>query len=328
MVILIHISAAGFAQLVPHWWAVNAYESISRASVPIFFMITGALLLPRTHTVRSTIRRAWRMATALLAWSIIFLVYNKYKATGMLLPDLSELKHWLVAIVRWPVVAHFWYLYTLIAAYFFIPVIAGFFRTTALNLQCMVLMMWFFAASVVPFTERYLNAANLYLDMRFFYIYPAYMLAGALLYHHVRMTSTRALICLGLYLACCAGTAFFTWYYSKGAAVNTELYYEYYAPLVVVAALCVFCAMRQMGNWLARQCPRAERAMVFLANLTFGIYLMHPMIIWELQNHGFGWNFVNPWLAIPLLMVVVFMICGALTFAIQKTPLLRAIIPS
>ncbi|WP_312931136.1 acyltransferase [Pseudomonas sp.] len=327
MVVMIHVSAAGFAELAPHWWAVNAYESLSRASVPIFFMITGALLLPRTHTIKSTTRRALRMITALLAWSIIFLVYNKYKITGMLLPDLSELGHWLAAIVRWPVAPHLWYLYTLIAGYFFIPVLTGFFRTTALSLQCVVLAVWFLAASVVPFMERYFNAAYLYMDMRFFYIYPAYMLAGAMLYHHVRMASVRALAGIGMYLVCCAGTAFLTWFFSKDATTNTELYYEYYAPLVVISALCIFHALRHFSLWLTQRWPGTSQPIIFGGSLTFGVYLMHPMLIWELQHHGFGWNFINPWLAIPLLVVVVFVACGALTWVLQRTPVLRLLIP-
>lgn len=67
MVILIHTSGKGFAGLIPHWWAVNTYESVSRVCVPIFFMITGALLLPRSHNIRSVIKRSWRIAFVLIA---------------------------------------------------------------------------------------------------------------------------------------------------------------------------------------------------------------------------------------------------------------------
>ncbi|WP_296265250.1 acyltransferase [Pseudomonas sp. UBA6562] len=327
MVILIHVSAAGFSQKAQHWWGVNAYESLSRASVPVFFMITGALLLPRAHSIAGVLRRVWRMALALGVWSLAYLVYNKYKVTGLWLPDFSELGHWCMAILRWPVAGHLWYLYTLIAAYFFIPVLAGFFRTTPVRLQCLVLGVWLLAASLVPFAERLFGEARVYVDTRFFYIYPAYLLAGALLYHHLAMRRVWLLASVVGYLLCTAGTATLTWYFSKDAAVNTELYYEYFAPMVVVAAACVFHGVRAAGARFVERYPNAQGPLVFFGNLTFGIYLMHPMVIWELHHAGMPWNFINPWLAIPLVMATVFIICASLTYAIKRIPILRAALP-
>ena len=118
-----------------------------------------------------------------------------------------------------------------------------------------------------------------------------------------------------------------TWYYSKKAATNTELFYEYFAPFVVATAVCLFCIVRYLAQRLVARYPRSRGGMIFLGNLTFGIYLMHPMVIWELHHKGLAWNFINPWLAIPTVMVVVFVICGLITYIIRKTPVVRAIIP-
>ena len=48
------------------WGSWSAY-SVSRVCVPIFFMITGALLLPRSHNIRSVIKRSWGIAFVLIA---------------------------------------------------------------------------------------------------------------------------------------------------------------------------------------------------------------------------------------------------------------------
>lgn len=327
MVILIHTSGKGFAGLIPHWWAVNTYESVSRVCVPIFFMITGALLLPRSHNIRSVIKRSWRIAFVLLAWSLIFLAYGRFKAIPPSLPSVSQGLEWIIAIIRSPVVGHFWYLYTLIAAYFFIPVMSAFFKTTELRLQTLILIVWFIAASGIPFLNRYFNDAKFGIDIHFFYIYPAYMLAGALLYTHCTMNLPRFLACAAVWALSTAGTAFFTWHFSKDAQVNTELYYEYFAPLVVTGALALFCALRYLGRVIAERCTRARNVIVFLGGLSFGVYLIHPMIIWEFENQGYGWNFINPWMAIPSLMIGVALISGLITYIIKKTPVLRAIVP-
>lgn len=321
MVLLIHISGKGFAGLIQHWWAVNTFESVSRACVPIFFMITGALLLPRSHTVLGVLKRVWRIVFALVAWSLVFLIYAKVKGSD------SVPLAWPATILKSPVAGHLWYLYSLIAAYFFMPVLAGFIKTSTVKLQCFTLLIWFIAASVIPFTNRFIGEAKLGVDIQFFYIYPAYMLAGALLYQHFSMNLPRFILCAVGWVAATAGTAFFTWFYSKSAPVNTELYYEYFAPLVVVAALTGFCAFRYLGTVAAESCPAARSALVFLGGLSFGVYLIHPMIIWEFEAAGYGWNFTNPWLAIPALLVGVSVVSGTITFVIRKTPIVRAIIP-
>lgn len=158
---------------------------------------------------------------------------------------------WIIAIIRSPVVGHLWYLYTLIAAYFFIPVLSAFFKTTDLRLQTLILIIWFIAASGIPFLNRYFNDAKFGIDIHFFYIYPAYMLAGALLYTHCTMNLRRFLACAAVWALSTAGTAFFTWHFSKDAQVNTELYYEYFAPLVVTGALALFCTLRYLGRVIA-----------------------------------------------------------------------------
>lgn len=325
MVILIHTSGKGFAAMITHWWAVNTYESLSRACVPIFFMITGALLLPRSHSIKNVLQRSWRIALVLVVWSLIFLLYGRFKASSM--PDLALIKTWIVEILRAPAVGHFWYLYSLIAAYFFIPVLSSFFKTTEVRLQFFILGIWFLAGSLLPFLNRYHGHVTLGVDVQFFYIYPAYILAGGLLYQHCSMNLRRFIGCLLTWVIATAGTAYFTWHFSRKAPVNTELYYEYFAPLVVIATLSLFCAVRYLGTLIAEHWPTGRKVMMFMGSLTFGVYLIHPMIIWEFENHGYGWNYINPWLAIPSIMLGVALVSGLITYVIKKTPYLRAIVP-
>lgn len=322
MVLLIHISGKGFAGIhLPHWWAINVWESVSRVCVPLFFMITGALLLPRNHSVSSVLKRAWRMLYVLVVWSLIFFVYLYFRQ------GTAPLDTWLDAIARGPVIGHFWYLYTLIPAYFIVPVLAAFHRNTALPMQVMVLAVWLVGASVIPFSDRVLNSSRMGLDIHFFYIYPAYMLAGSLLYKHIRMNGPGAAFGLTLWVAATGGTAFFTWYYSKDIAVNTELYYEYFAPLVVIATFALFCSLRWIAAAWSYRWPAFGRGLTFFGSLTFGVYLIHPAVIWEFERLGYDWHFTNPWFAVPAVLLGVSFVSGTITWAVRRITLLRWIIP-
>jgi surface polysaccharide O-acyltransferase-like enzyme len=320
MVLLIHISGKGFAGLIPHWWAVNTYESISRICVPLFFMTTGALLLPKPQAIVGVLKRAWRIIFVLVAWSFIYFVYLKFHG-----PVASN---WLAAILREPVVGHFWYLYTLIPIYFLVPVLSAFFVSAPRRLQLGTLVVWFVVASAIPFVNRFAGRTIIGVDVSVFYIYPAYVLAGAYLYSIQKDNSRLMIPCLVLLWALSTFlTAFFTWYFSKDAQVNTELYYEYFAPLVVVSTLCAFVSVRSITAGLVSLCPVLKKGLKMFGELSFGIYLIHPMIIWEFERRGFDWHFINPWLAIPCILLGVVTVSGAIILVIKKIPVIRSIVP-
>ncbi|WP_235502048.1 acyltransferase family protein, partial [Janthinobacterium sp. Ant5-2-1] len=57
MVILLHVSAENFHAFGEKWWAANFYDSLTRACVPIFFMISGANLLSKDETLGTFFRK-------------------------------------------------------------------------------------------------------------------------------------------------------------------------------------------------------------------------------------------------------------------------------
>ena len=51
-------------------------NTISRVSVPCFFMLSGALLLGRQDTMKKSLYRAKNMLLKLAVWSIAFYLFN------------------------------------------------------------------------------------------------------------------------------------------------------------------------------------------------------------------------------------------------------------
>ncbi|MGH8822038.1 MAG: acyltransferase family protein, partial [Rhodoferax sp.] len=77
------------------WWAGNVYDSLTRSSVPLFFMVSGATLLPKQEPIRAFFaKRFIRIVPPLLFWSIFYLWWLSYNgvATG----------NWAVAILLNP----------------------------------------------------------------------------------------------------------------------------------------------------------------------------------------------------------------------------------
>ncbi len=320
LVVAIHVSGKGFPLLHErHWWAVNLWESISRVSVPLFFMLTGALLLPRNHTISSILNRVWRVALPLLAWSLLYLLWNKTWG--------SDRDNWLLEILKNPVAGHLWYLYTLIAIYLFMPVLASFYQHSTFQMQLFLLVFWLIGACVLPAAYVITKEGYVGLNLAIFHIYPGYVLAGAAFYSRCSTGRIAKAVSGLVWAVCTALIAYYTWRLSLDRKEMYEIFYEYFSPFVFVGSIAALVFLKGVFSALTNPAHIVFRAIRSLAPLTFGIYLVHPMVIWTLDMQGYDYRFTNPWIGIPALVATVTVISAALIFVIQKIPGLRMIAP-
>jgi surface polysaccharide O-acyltransferase-like enzyme len=119
LVILLHAAtevnpAVNFMspQGVQLWWASNVYNSISRTAVPLFIMLTGALLLQPTKAeepLRVFFKKRWnRIGIPVLFWGAIFFAWDFF-VKG----QPATVNFVLQGLLVGPYV-HFWYVYLLI----------------------------------------------------------------------------------------------------------------------------------------------------------------------------------------------------------------------
>jgi surface polysaccharide O-acyltransferase-like enzyme len=317
-VITIHVSAKGFGNFAAHWWAVNLYESVSRIAVPLFFMVSGALLLPRQHSVPSIANRLWRVGLPLVAWSVIYLLWLDHAG--------QQHEDWPLRILQAPVMGHLWYLYTLIGAYLFLPVMSGFYQANPARVQLFCLFFWFIGASVVPLEVALTGREHVGISWAFLSLYAGYMVAGALAYR--RLTPGPALVrcAWAVWAGTVVAVAGLTWWQCHRLARPDETFYVYSNPLVLIGAIAAFIALRDL---FGRPMPAlARQVLTQFGKVSFGVYLMHVLALFYLDSMGYDYHFINPWLGIPCLTLFVTLGCSLLVALMQRIPLLRLIVPA
>ncbi|QLN37212.1 acyltransferase [Escherichia fergusonii] len=111
MVVLLHVCAlfeSRFGTIpLSDWIAVTIGNSFTRASVPMFFMVSGFLFLSVTEV---KLKNIFRLITSLIFYSVIYSVYVHYKYDKPLFESLTS-------IYREPVFYHLWFFYYLIICY-------------------------------------------------------------------------------------------------------------------------------------------------------------------------------------------------------------------
>src|ERR1700749_2914497 len=82
-VIILHCSSpllAGYGKVpASDWWVGDFFNAITRFAVPVFVMITGALLLNRDYEIGDFLKkRLTRVVVPFLFWSLVYIWYSWY----------------------------------------------------------------------------------------------------------------------------------------------------------------------------------------------------------------------------------------------------------
>ena len=117
--------------------------SFARPAIPIFLMISGALLLPSEAPLGTFLsKRAIRIIPVLCFWTVVYAVW--------LAKSPGEFATLLTKSLTTPVMFHLWYLYALVGLYAFTPILSAFYRQAGEAEKLYFLVMWVLIASLFP----------------------------------------------------------------------------------------------------------------------------------------------------------------------------------
>jgi surface polysaccharide O-acyltransferase-like enzyme len=319
-VILLHLSAT--IVMDPEWlgtadWHLaNLLDAATRWCVPVFVMLSGALLLdPQKHTNMQEFwtRRMNRLLPALVVWSMIYLLWRAYFWKEPL--SMSVISHDL--IVGRPYI-HLYFLFLIAGLYLVTPFFAkaiDIFTPSQLRQAILIVATLAMAANLFDFLAS--SAFTMFVP------YLAYYLGG---WYCVRLHGDRprpyglafavaVLIITGL-------TAIFV--AARGLNDDWSFYFYWdFSPAVMVSAFAVFMlAMRGAFS------PRVKAVATRLAPWTLGVYIAHPLVV-ELLRYGY-YHAVPILLRSPYYVPVTFaltcILTGTLVAVMQKVPGLRRIV--
>lgn len=298
------------------WWAGNLINAFSRWCVPVFVMISGALLLApgKIEDARTFYRkRIARILVPFVFWSAFYLlwVFAKGSLKGNP-PSAAALLH---RIAIGEPYYHLWFLYMLVPLYLVTPLLRKLVvRTTRQQLMGM---------TAVAFTLAAANAIDARITPRSGTFFPAWFLSYVpyFVLGHLIATApsgpTRAKL-WGTLLISGLLTAVGCHALTSRAGLQTGLYFYDYLSLTVIpmAASCLYL-LKSAHRTLAGRHTRQVSA------LTMGVYLIHPLCIEVLQRIGFGPLDFHPALAIPAVATLAFLTSLAASLAISHIPYLR-----
>lgn len=330
-VVLIHACADVIAMYgkVPlfDWWVVNGMDSLIRACVPLFFMLSGALLLasPDQPLAEFFKKRMNRILIPFLFWAVVYLAWKKYFLGFNF--SWSEI---FSMIAKNQVHFHFWFFYALIGLYLLTPLFRVFVHQARPALVWYFIGLWFVLASLWPFVQTALRLfwsikLDFYLPVNGAQGFIGYFLLGYALWKGLpeRVEKAAPWAAFAAWLFC----AFGTYAVSIKTGYYNVLFYENLSPGGVIYASAVFLILKRRAAWFDGLAPRSKGILSQLSQASLGVYIIHPIILYIAEKGHFGMMlspFLNPRVGVVLLSAVfTYLLSLAVAMLFLKLPLLR-----
>jgi len=306
------------------------YTVLVAVNCNLFFMITGALLLPVTMPTRRFVRRRLRVILfPLVAWTVIYLLEHAF-----LLHNFTP--RLLTSVLFHPVEGLLWYVYVLLVIYVTLPLASKCINAIGKRGVEMLLVLWVLS-SFIPYQHGVFIEASQYSHNMFgaFANYYGYVLLGYYMHQYGLPIFTRAhgwkwglafvaaIVLMPMFEFLVQSRFGISWQQHIDT-ITCDISINNVAMATLLFALVQHVAPRRYDR---KNRPATATWWPLLSVCTFGIYLSQMIvlrqIVWPLTR---GLASVH-WVVDSLVCgVLAFVVCLLLVLLLRRLPLHRYLI--
>jgi surface polysaccharide O-acyltransferase-like enzyme len=259
------------------WWGANLLNSACLWCVPVFVMVSGALLLDPTRRIGGgefLKRRALRIGVPLAFWIAVYLIFQR-QFYGVDLTTGSAVK----AVASGDPYLQLYFLFIVAGLTVLTPVLRKLVEHSSRR-ELTILTAAALAFGVLEHAVRELGGGGGFNAVTRFLPYIGYYLAGYLLTTFSvteRTQRTARWLLLGGWLITALGSGALAARY--GWTSNGNFLYDYLSPTVMLMSLALFTAAR---SWTPKRL--STKHMRRLGAATFGVFLIHPLLLFPIQR--------------------------------------------
>lgn len=312
--------------------AGNFFDSLSQIAVPLFLMLSGALMLDerKEFTVKKSIVSALNIFALLGLWSLFYAVTYTFlmpvfKGKAISFDKLDFLSDLLLGHY------HLWYLYLIIGLYLITPLLRLFVKKSNMKILTYFIAM----AMAVRFIPVLLNTLcinvfglTLFGDfvnkfkMGYISAYIVYYVLGWFVANCEFTKKQR----IGIYASGILGFGLTFGFNEIFRHSNPKIYESMYSA----SSVTIFCAALATFTFFfylfkGKTFGRASGFVAYLSKLTFGVYLIHEIFRYVLEillKHRIPNALVYIFICFTLTAIVSFTV----TFVMSKIPLVKKLI--
>ncbi|MCD2257330.1 acyltransferase [Agrilactobacillus fermenti] len=326
-VILLHVSAVPLRDKIgtSSWHIANLLTTIATPAVPLFFMISGALLLHSRRT--ADLKYVWRhrilkLFMPFLLWSIIaILVYGRYKHT------LTPQSFWqaIVAMPNVPTAEALWFMYPMFVLYILSPILRQAITALSQKMLQYFLLIWLITNSVLPTIATYVpQNYKVAFNFNSYWALVGGYLGYFVLGYYLRTYGLTKLKKWHLCLINCLLVLLVT-LETYGASLQMHQYNDHFKDYVqslpiLFLSVGIFLLWQKVDFNLS---ARTQHHIRSLAQLSYGVYLIHNLIVLVITDPLYTWWHLPITLQLSLNFVIATTLSLSIIWIITKIPIVR-----
>lgn len=305
MIVLMHSPMSG---LGTSGFVLCGVSYFTAPGIGLFFMISGALLLKgnggKPFETRYFLRRRFtKILIPLVFWTLLGWGLKQY---GVNNTELSIL----------------WFMYCLAGMYLLTPILSRWLVSARVKEIEFYLLLWL-VTLCVPFVELFTSVNESDTSwLYYFHGYVGYYVLGFYLHNYLeRRISMRRKFMFSFVFVCISVILPIMLLMLN---VEVDFYSLFWYLSVTVALQCV--VWWSVVKRLMREIPKLPSFVVQLSKLSFGIYLVHILVMRNVLWQTAWMQEMNGIVQILVCTILTFIISAAVSWCLSKIPYVRAII--
>lgn len=340
-VIIIH-AAAEYVDQSPYrsleFMVGNVFDSIARIGVPLFVMLSGALMLneDKQINIKKSVKSSLQIYCLLLFWSlfyagIYYIAFPLFAHSLLWIPFSWQSFFNALAVGHY----HFWYLYMIVGLYLITPILRLFVKRENGKEVLYFLIVLIIIKSVLPvicyFAEHFGTVGKLFnahvkgFDFAFADEYLAYYLLGWYLVNTDISKYRRMILCV-LGGVGVVSTILCTHLLTTETYKAYGFFYSYGNINVMSASVAVFACI--LYAFKQNRESRWMRIIACMSQLSFGVYMIHPLVLFAVVKLSKSVLRIPQSFCVSLLFEfsATLVVSFALAYCISRIPILKKLI--
>lgn len=318
LVIVNHTNSVIFLQNQGNylWFTSITTFFISKIAVPIFMLVSGALLLGKDYDYKTILKKTAKFVLILILISLAYYLFGYIR-----FKDSISLSDFFVRLYNCNIRTHLWYVYYYIGFLLTLPILQK--LTKSLKKEDYVFLFIIslgICGGVLLFAPHFINNIN-YHDF-YFYFFTSYItlpLIGYYLHNMLEVKNKKRVIIIAslISIICVAINVVLAYIeYVKGG------YYLYLDNInfitISLPAICVFIIIKIVVE------NKDSKIIKHIASTTFLIYLMHIGVMDCTQRVQIALtSIMNEQIAIYIYEILLFIFCSLIATIILKLPIIK-----
>lgn len=360
LIVLVHVAAFNIEDLSfpsGNLFATNIFSHLAITGVPLFVMISGALMLAPEYELsyrKLLLKKIPHLVIVYTLWLIIYNLINCYReGYGYSFSSLKE--HVALHSILGYGIYHLWFLPMLIGLYLATPIIRKVVTDKKLCEYFLILYFIFaiFLPTILKFEFRFKTIVESFynrIPYLMFVGYIGFYILGYYLHTFVPKLQREKRILLGILgILGIAGGSVVSYCRALSRGAFSQILNEPFALNVFLVCICLFLLVREMNDYLVKKrvkvaelqetsndgsCslnePHSDKQrsdiLKYLSSLTMGIYLIHPAVLWIADGLALDTLFLPSVISIPISLIVIVLVSAILIMLLKVIPGIRKIL--